>query len=947
MNRFFSRSLAISLIGSSIPLVCGQVETGVECFDPMNTMPLSTPYLVNIIRNRLMVCAIGVGGTASFGGQSGPCFAPGVTVENQGKFAFSYGSQGSNQVTPEPQGNQQFNDNGMALVFGAQSTPAWTYAAISEDGERTRFGVNALGTTFVGFSNRYQRTESTNGNVFAQLQAEVVADAVRLRWTLTNTDGAESHRIGLFFGGAVTIASASNNQYGAWKHVLGLPGYVFVDKNRPPITDVLYDRNLSPINFPDFVDFVWGQSAYYGFRVENGPTEATADVDENNPATADRLWLGKDVFILGPIDDNAANFPLAQLPDTEFLDSTAWAQEFSEIAVQPGGQRKVLHYIRSTWGVSDYKLPYGVAVDAPKTVGMPAARGGALFPNPVPIRVYVDNVGGYGFDGKEFQLNEVRIRLQFQPNAGVTVVGSSASTPYTREQTIPLIQPREDGFVDFQATIDGDVSGDVPYKVIVDSQPGFVHKEINGNITVVARPRIEVAKDANMLTLPYDFNDTSLETIFEPWMDPSVPGGDFQFFKYDANQKGYVITTTNERGRGFWAIYDKTGDSPVIANYAGNPQQPDLNNAQQINLRPGFNMIGNPYNYKIPINQINGVSAGNNQISRTFTEMVDLGYVQSFLSYWDPEINDYVFVPAADGHLEPHQGYWINVLTADDLSISYPPVFLPWVPDQVRSNNKPNGRALAPIAQADGNWQLKISGRTKDAMDSDNSIGVLRSRLEVNRRQIGEPPMAPVQNLSVSIDHVVNGKSQAMARAFTDKNTRNEWKVNVSSKTAGDVTVTWPNLAQVPKNVRLTLVDTATNIRRQLRQTSGYTFRMDKPGTRQLTIVSEPGGSSSAVIGNVVATRNSDGRSAGTSFSINYTLSGEATTTVRVLSAKNQEVYVLARGRADRAGENTVVWNLRNSANQAVAPGTYKVEIIAENATGDRSRRIIPVNVIR
>lgn len=937
MNRFFLRSLAVTLVGASIPLAFGQ-ETGFDCFDPMNMMPLSNPYLVNIIQNDLMVCAIGVGGQATFGGPSGPCFVPGVTVENQGKFAFSYGNRGSIQQTPSG-----YVDNNIALVFGARSTPAWTYAATSEDGTRTRFGSNGLGTTFVGFSNRYQRTESTNGNVLARLQAEVVADAVRLRWTLTNLDAAASHRVGLFFGGCVSIAGQSGSS-----HFLGAKlGYVYVDKNRPPITDAVYDRNVSPVNFPDYVDFVHGQSDYFGFRIENIPSESTDDIDINKPTTADRFWVGKNVFLLGVITDNNANFPLAQLPDTEFLDVTAFVQEFPEIEVQPGSSRTVLHYIRSTWGRSDYKLPFGVAVDAPTTIGLPQSLGGdTLFQNPFPMRVYVDNVGGFGFDGKEFELNEVRVKVTFPADSGITIVGASAATPNILEKTIPRVDPREDEFVDFQATVGPNVSGTVKFKVTIDSQPGFVHKEVNGEINVASRPRLEIFKDANMLTLPYQFGDTALETIFAPWMDPNVPGGDMQFYKFDPGQKGYVITTTAERGKAFWAIYDKTGSSPVIANYAGNPSQPNLNNSQQLNLQPGFNMIGNPHNYKIPITQINGVSAGANQISRTFQEMVDLGYVQSFLSYWDPEIKDYVFVAAADGALEAHQGYWINVLTADNLSINYPPVFLPFVPDQTRGGRP--AVPMAPIAQNENEWFLKLTARTRESADADNAIGVLRNELEVNRRQVGEPPMAPVQDLSVAIQKNVSGKDQLMARAYTNKNTRNEWKVQVTAKKAGDVTLTWPNLSQVPKNVRLTLVDTASNIRRQVRQTSGYTFRMDKPGTRELTIISEPGGSSTPVIGNVVATRGAGNTKSPTNpFTISYTLGSDATTTVRVLSAKGQEVYVISRGRSDRAGENTVTWNLRNSANQAVAPGTYRVEIIAESETGERVRRTVPINVIR
>lgn len=947
MNRFFLRSMAVTLVGASIPLALGQ-ETGFDCFDPMNMMPLSNPYTVNIIGNDLMVCAIGVGGTATYGGPSGPCFNPAVTVQNQGHFAFSYGSNGSIQQS-QP-GGGGLNDSNMALVFGARSTPSWTYAATSIDGVRTRFGANALGTTFVGFSNRYQRTESTNGNVFARLQAEVVADAVRLRWTLTNLDGANAHNIGLFFGGAVCIDPV--NREAAHFQILGSrPGYVFVDKNRPPLTDQSYDRNISPINFPDYVDFTWGQTDYFGFRIENTPSASTDDIEINRPTTANRFWIGKNTFLLGALGDVQANFPLAQLPDTEFLGVTAFVQEFSEISIQPGGSRTVLHYIRSTWGKSDYKLPFGVVVDAPTTIGLPQALGGDdLFQNPFPMRVYVDNVGGFGFDGREFELNDVRVTIEFPQDAGVTILNQAQNdtTPWSHEQTIQTVAPREDEFLNFQASVNENATGIIPYKVKIEAQPGFVKKEINGTINVAARPRLEIAKDANMLTLPYTFNDTSLETIFSPWLDPNVPGGDMQFYRYDAGQQGYVITNTAERGTAFWVIYDKNGESPVRANYAGNPTQSNLNGAQQLNMKPGFNMIGNPHNYHIPISQINGVSAGANQISRTFQEMVDLGYVQSFLSYWDPELRDYVFVPASDGIMEPHQGYWINVLTSDNLSINYPPVFLPFVPDVSREGGR--GRAPSAPTQTESDWSLKLSARTRNSVDSDNAIGVARNRTDVNRRQVGEPPMAPVQDLSIAVQQNVSGKDQLMARAYTDKNTRNEWKVKVTSKKAGDVTITWPNLSQIPKNVRLTLIDGAANVRRQVRQTSGYTFRMERPGTRELTIVSEAGNASAPVIGNVIATRGAAGKanaSPNTPFTINYTLGTDATTTVRVLSSKGQEVYVISRGRADRAGENTVTWNLRNSANQAVAPGTYRVEIIAESETGERVRRTVAINVVR
>jgi len=49
----------------------------------------------------------------------------------------------------------------------------------------------------------------------------------------------------------------------------------------------------------------------------------------------------------------------------------------------------------------------------------------------------------------------------------------------------------------------------------------------------------------------------------------------------------------------------------------------------------------------------------------------------------------------------------------------------------------------------------------------------------------------------------------------------------------------------------------------------------------------------------------------------------------------------------DKAGENRLVWNLRDNANRSVAPGAYTVEITAESETGERVRKLYPVTVIR
>lgn len=948
------RACAVAGIGLSATAVMGQIPNwGDICVDPMNMTPRSDDFFVQTLNNDLMIFRMGVSGTVTYGGQNGPCYAPNArTIPITGKFALSVGQRGSLQRT-----SQTFVDDFMAITFGAFQDPVWCYVTTTKNGTRTRWGSGGLGTTFVGFSNRYMYSESTNDNVRGQLRVDLMGDAVKFRWTLTNLD-AEQANIGLWFGGAIGFLSQQPSFGGNLSSGIGLgpaakPAFVYLPNARPPRTDTSFDRTLNPAAFPDYVDIVFGQSDAFGIRLENTPSAATADVGDNQPAEASQFWLGKNDFLLGAVDDAAANFPVAMLPDTGFLNNAAFVQAFGERPVEANGSTLFLHYVRSTWSNGDYKLPYAAVVDAPQLLGTPTTdqngnpANGNVVPNPFPIRVYIDNVGGYANlgDNTEVPLNDVRVKLKFNANAGVTITGASASVPHELERTIAVVQPKNDEFVDFTVNVGPNVTGVVPYTVEVFSQPGNVRKTINGSIMVASRPRITLHQDANLMTFPYQFDDTSLETILSSFVDPVIPGGDFQAYRWDPIQQGYVITNTVERGRGMWVIYNNTGKTAEIANLAGNPRLTGnlLNSSELIQNRSGFNMIGNPYNYPVPVSQLVGVSAASPQFSRSFRELVELGFVQSFLTYWDPVTKDYQFVDSQTGLLEPNRGYWLRVLTTDDLTISYPPVNLTWAPEQTRRSTKET-----KWVQNDKQWRLKLTARTNDGIDSENYVGQAATAQQARMMRIFEPPMAPVQKVGLSVEETVNGTPTRMAQSLSDKTGRHEWKVVVDAKEAGDVTITWPNLATLPKNIRLKLEDRAANVTRFVRQSSGYTFRMNQPGRRELVLTAEQGGTVGAVISNVVVSQpGSRSASRNTPFTISYTLATDATTSVRILSATGKEVYVASRGRADSAGENRIVWNLRNSANQAVAPGTYRVELVAETATGERIRKVIPINVIR
>jgi hypothetical protein len=919
------------------------------------------------IGNALTYCTIGLSGEVTYGGEGGPCFDPGRNIPIAGKFAWGVGPQGSIQRS-----SAEFSDDNMALLLGAPLDPALTYANISVNGTRTNFGANGWSSAFVGFSNRYMSVTTTNDGIQVRLQVEVVADAIRFRWLMTNTTAANAN-VGLWFGGGpamLTENAISNTGHNLSHYFPPLPtasfrapkpGFINVPGQRALQTDQLYDRAVDPVRFPPYVNFLFGQTDAFGFRIDLEENDSTRDVDANMPTQATQLYLGKKFWLLG--EETTANpiFPATLIPDTPYLQSSAWIQVFPEQVVLAGQSRQILHYVRAPWGEGNYALPFGAVVDAPRLLSMrdrdfdnnPTV--GNLNPNPFRVRVNVDNVGGFAADGREFPLRDTRVRITFPANSGISIQNPQPGTPHIAERMLDIVQPWELRNVDFVVTFGEDIVGRVPYTVQIDTQPGNVRKIIRGEIEVAARPRMTLFPDANLVGAPFLFQDSSVEAVYNRFTDPETPGGEVRAYTWDPQRQGYVVTTSVERGRGHFIVYTKPPQNPGPETEAleGNPTVPPgfLQEAPPIQLHEGWNLIANPYNYPFPVRQIIGVSAGAPQRPYTFQEMVELGFISSFLAYWDAAANEYRFIDQT-ADLQPRRGYWILVYTVQDISLGWPPLFNEFLPDQNRSPR--NGGAGSGANPGDGQvqwnssdkqWRLQISARTSEAMDSQNYIGAVNSTREANSLRIHKPPMAPNQALQLSIEQTVQGKETRLAQALTDRVGRNEWKVVVDVERPGEVTLTWPNMPAVPKTLRFRLTDKATGTVRDLRQTSGYTFRMERPGTREFTISAEPGGAAVAVIGNVVVTR--PGRSVNDAFTISYTLSSDANTTVRILSGNGREVATITRGRADRMGENTIVWNLRNSANQAVAPGTYRVEILAETENGDRVRKTVPINVVR
>ncbi|ARU39880.1 hypothetical protein CCB80_01505 [Armatimonadetes bacterium Uphvl-Ar1] len=935
MKKNFRSALTLGLAAFSAAAMA-QGSWSFECIDPANTTPFSTDWGQSAFGTDLIGVACGVTGTVAHGISPGLLCRPQATLDAAGRFAFGVFGGGSVQTT---------FDDGMAYTMGWDPTPApfnasepagdYNYALITgpdgDIGTAELFGEGGVGF-FSQASDRKALITSavTNGQV--QVEVRVAADAVRMRWRFVDTGGVGGFGLvwvmapwmrigGVDYQGfnqsnSAGIPSLSGNA----RFVDRYTGFIAFAEGRPLRTEK--KREITDQTFPAYLRVMFGQTDPYGMRLDNTANSSTPDA-----SSANFVKVGNFVFtsIGNTVQANLTGDPTGQVDDNDILlTSPTIVQRFAPTQ-SLNGQAQIIHYVRSNWSTGFYFDPYTAILDAPRAVHYNGAGGGQT-PDPMIFRIWIDNQ--YATIDKEVDL--VNVSAQINLPAGLSLAPGEPQT-----KNIARIATNAIDSLEWRVVSDGETFGDLPVSVSISTVPGPT-RTLSQTVRIAANPVISFNQGPNMISLPYSFGDSSFDGILG-----LTTGVDYVAYLWDAALRAYVPTTSAQRGIGYWVIPNSAQASLALQN----AQLPSDQGSGGIlvNLKPGWNMIGNPYNYAVPIRQLLGVPEDNNTEALTWDELVVQRFVSSTLTFFQPNSSlpgggSYVLQPDS-GQLEPHRAYWIFVNAAKDVRLVWPPLFQEGLPNSGRSVD-------SQFDQSDREWRLQLSARSNSGVDSENFVGVISDRRKAELANVRKAPEAPGSKLEMAVIASVDGQPTRMAQAVADRAGRQEYKLVVNAKEAGDVTITWPNLPSIPRNMRVKLDDPATGTKRDLRASSGYTFRMDQPGTREFTLTVEKSGSSRPTIGNVIV--GAAGRDASNSpITISYSLSTDALVTVRILSGTGKEVYTVTRSRSDSAGENTATWTLKDNANRSVAPGTYSVEILAETPNGERVRKIVPVNVIR
>ncbi|NLC55302.1 MAG: hypothetical protein GX774_00510, partial [Armatimonadetes bacterium] len=400
-----------------------------------------------------------------------------------------------------------------------------------------------------------------------------------------------------------------------------------------------------------------------------------------------------------------------------------------------------------------------------------------------------------------------------------------------------------------------------------------------------------------------------------------------QIAQWDPATRKYLLNAEVQQvkpGVGYWVL----ASEPTALHFSGQPTKEPF----PIQLIAGWNLISSPVMTPVVWDPLT-IQVTKDGVTKSLVDATDAGWVEQYAFGWDSQAGKYVMVGdpsipgAATQQLLPWRAYWVRARENCTLllnpngsigsdSIVPPPPF--------RSRNRQSAK---------GAWGVRLQVQSNGG-GAEVLLGMAGSGRAVT---LGVPPLPPMKE-SAGTRAVLLGSQGPLSADLRTGAPSQEWEIEVQpdpTRSSDTVTLTWPDLSTLPKDVKLTLIDPATGARRYMRSTRAYSFRAtDQP--RRLRVVAEPRTSAPVMITEVslVSTRAN-------SRVVRFGLSASATVDVEVVSPSGQSVGTLARGRASDPGTNQVVWS------GPARPGTYLLRITATNDEGASVRVVRPIVITR
>lgn len=387
----------------------------------------------------------------------------------------------------------------------------------------------------------------------------------------------------------------------------------------------------------------------------------------------------------------------------------------------------------------------------------------------------------------------------------------------------------------------------------------------------------------------------------------------WRFYEYDPKGKYVEFDQVAhiDAGRAYWLILKK--DTKQLSS--GKAATSILSESFSIPIQIGWNLVSNPFHFPIPVAQ-------------TALEDGDTPVFFGYEGKWNLVETD----------LMPFSGYAIYSETNTVLTISPLPF------------EQPALAGAGSFYVHDVPWQMRITARCQNAIDDENIFGVSASSCD--GRDPLDRPEPPFIGDYVSLYSYQKADSSSM-RSFchdfkSDSLNLLCWDIYVVSNIDDVIEITIDDLAHLPKNREVWLVDDDTHSIHNLRQKNKYRIvgrRLQNPKKMQLWVgsidcLNSQIAENTAIPNSFLLQQNYPNPfNAGTTIRFGLPRKGEVN--LEIYNALGQITTTLIDHELMQKGYHSLIWDGRNDNHNLVSGGIYFMVLKADNFKAVRKMSFI------
>jgi len=826
---------------------------------------------------------------------------------------------------------------------------AAAYLYIAEAGEE--FEVTDKGGRMLTFPALNPNLEtagfkwSTNDNDFPMevtFQMRLVRDVLKWEYRIKNT-AAYTRRVGfrvlenIMFPPNEPLPTATGGSGTAQRNIVSESPYYFPQGQFTNVS-VEYRGNAVPdewfVRYPDVPDVDIGYRSYWKGRqpLRDTVTRPSRFVIANWDDLDDYSW---DKILEAELPENAGEDP--PLDFGEYLGFNSGVGLYYPIlSLAPNQTRVITGEIQFNWAQVSTIGHYALAAYGPEWIGYREGddlttplevENGYFSPSYVDINAWVCNSS---------LIDDPNVSVTINPGEGLALApGQNLSyNNFTlRGMQDYLVRRTAQDQYSWRLVPTKTASGLIPVRITATFSLG-------GSLTTViyvnvpALPKRTFAPATYLIGFPFVLDTDPYDGVNTANARVALGlGPNVQLAWYDPAIKDYRHAASDditlEPGRGYWLRLTNT----TTLSLAGT-QQVNQRERYLVTLGKGWNAISPPFQYAIEWGKCRVIVAGSEY---SFTEAVQLGFIQPEIWAWNPLHN--VYDPptnpypsnAAQTELKPYQGYWIY--TSRPLSLAY----MPETTLAVMNPNLPGARSSRAAGTPD-RWQVNLVVQAGEAKDTVNIFGVCPD--DGTTRAMLEPPISPLGLSAFFVPADATRAAGNCAMLLQAPGGERTWTFAVQcTRPNTEVALRWPDLTNLPAGVPVLLIDDDTGARVALRTASGYGYNSGQGGTRRFTI--RAGGVLASLRFTQVqlaAGRRTEGAA------VSFVLTQPATVTVKWRTPTGRLVRTLSPGRSS-GDVTTLTWDGRDRQGRRLPQGLYLCELYAETADGQRARATLTVPV--